>query len=191
MGTITNLSSALQAVRAFQFFCMLPSLGLLLIPLAALLYVIRQGRIKADVCRFIVGLGIAAIVGFVAQFLAMMSPHWLLTYPYYVPFALHLLAVVGIVMLRASALVRWAAALNYTAFVFFWIALPTAKTSIASVLALLASLSLSLFATIIVFNGLLKNAPSGREHLTAEPDSSAVTAQASAAECGRGKRHTP
>jgi hypothetical protein len=47
-----------------------------------------------------------------------MSPHLLHHYPYYVPFSLHLLAVVGIVMLRASAPVRWAAALNYAAFVF-------------------------------------------------------------------------
>ena len=40
---------------------------------------------------------------------------------------------------------------------FFWIALPTAKTSVSSILALLASLGLILLATIIVFKLLLKN----------------------------------
>jgi hypothetical protein len=152
-----NLSSTFQAVRAMQFFSMLPSLGLLLIPLAALLRALRQGRIKGDMRKLIAGLGIAAIVSFVLQFFVMMSPHLLSTYPYYVPFSLHLLAVVGIVMLRASAPVRWAAALNYTAFLFFWIALPIATMSISSILALLASLALSLLGTIIVFKLLLKN----------------------------------
>jgi hypothetical protein len=162
LGIVTNLWSTLQAVRALQFFYMLPSLGLLLIPLAALLQALGGERIKGDIRRFIVGLGIAAIVSFVLQFLAMMSPHLLSHYPYYVPFSLHLLAVVGIVMLRASAPVRWAAVLNYSAFVFFWIALPTAKTSTSSILALLASLGLILFATIIVFKLLLKNASHAR-----------------------------
>jgi hypothetical protein len=153
----TNLSSTLQAVRAFQFFYMLPSLGLLLIPLAALLYALARDSIKGDVRRFVAGLTIAAIVSFVLQFLVMMSPHLLSHYPYYVPFSLEVLAVIGIVMLRASAPVRWAAALNYAAFVFFWIALPITKTSISSILAFLASLGLILVATIIVFKLLLKN----------------------------------
>jgi hypothetical protein len=39
-----------------------------------------RARIKGDIRRFIVGLGIAAIVSFVLQFLVMMSPHLLLTY---------------------------------------------------------------------------------------------------------------
>ena len=129
-----------------------------MIPLAALLHALGRERIKGDVRRFIVGLGIAAIVSFVLQFLVMMSPHLLHHYPYYIPFSLHLFAVIGAVMLRASAPVRWAAALNYTAFVFFWIVLPTAKTSISSILALLTSLGLILLATIILFKLLLKNA---------------------------------
>ena len=141
---------------------MLPSLGLLLIPLAALLRALRQGRIKGDMRKLIAGLGIAAIVSFVLQFLVMMSPHLILTYPYYVPFSLELLAVIGIVMLRASAPVRWAAALNYTAFLFFWIALPIATMSISSILALLASLALILLATITLFKLLLKNASRAR-----------------------------
>jgi hypothetical protein len=158
----------LQTVRAFQFFYLLPSLGLLLIPLAALLYALGRERIKEDIRRFIVGLGIAAIVSFVLQFVVMMCTHALSTYPYYIPFSLHLLAVVGIVMLRASAPVRWAAALNYTAFMFFWIALPTAKMSISSILALLASLALALLATIILFKVLLKKRLSCSTHLTAD-----------------------
>ena len=158
LGIVTYPLSKLQATRAFQFFYMLPSLGLLLIPLAALLHALGRERIKGDVRRFIVGLGIAAIVSFVLQFLVMMSPHLLHHYPYYIPFSLHLFAVIGAVMLRASAPVRWAAALNYTAFVFFWIVLPTAKTSISSILALLTSLGLVLLATIILFKLLLKNA---------------------------------
>jgi hypothetical protein len=157
LGIVTNLSSKLQAVRALQFFYMLPSLGLLLIPLAALLRALGRERIKGDIRKLIAGLGLAAIVSFVLQFLVMMSPHVLHHYPYYVPFSLHLLAVVGVVMLRASALVRWTAALNYTAFLFFWIALPIATMSISSILALLASLALSLLGTIIVFKLLLKN----------------------------------
>jgi uncharacterized membrane protein len=84
LGIVTFLSNKLQAVRACQFFYMLPSLGLLLIPLAALLYALGRERIKGDIRRFIVGLGIAAIVSFVLQFLVMMSPHWLQHYPYYV-----------------------------------------------------------------------------------------------------------
>jgi hypothetical protein len=162
LGIVTYLSSKLQAVRAFQFFYMLPSLGLLLIPLAALLHALGRERIKGDIRRFIIGLGIAAMVSFALQFSIMMCPHFLPTYPYYVPFALHLLAVVGIVMLRASAPVRWPAALSYTAFLFFWIALPTATTSISSILALLASLGLILLATIILFKLLLKNASRAR-----------------------------
>jgi hypothetical protein len=86
----------------------------------------------------------------------MMSPHLLHHYPYFVPFSLHLLAVVAIVMFRASAVVCWAAALNYIAFVFFWIALPIATTSISSILALFSSLGLILLATITLFNLLLK-----------------------------------
>ena len=162
LGIVTNLLSKLQAVRALEFFYMLPSLGLLLIPLAALLYALGRDRIKGDIRRFIVGLGLAAIVSFVLQFLVMMCPHVLFTYPYYVPFSLHLLAAVGIIMLRASASVRWAAALNYTAFLFFWIALPIATMSISSILALLASLALILLATLIVFKLLLKNASRAR-----------------------------
>ena len=156
MGIITNLSSALQAVRAFQFFCMLPSLGLLLIPLAALLYALKRDMIKGDVRRFIAGLAMAAISTFVLQFVAMMSPHLLSHYPYFVPFSLHLLAVIGIVMLRASALLRWTAALNYAAFAFFWIVLPATKTPISSILALLGSLGLIFLATVILFKLLVK-----------------------------------
>ena len=158
LESATNLPSTLQAVRALQFFYMVPSVGLLLIPLTALLYALRQERIAGDIRRFIIGLGIAAIVSFVVQFLLMMCPHWLHHYPYYLPVALHLLAVVGIVILRASALLRWAAALNYSAFVFFWIVLPAATTSVSSILALLASLALVLLATITLFKLLLKNA---------------------------------
>jgi hypothetical protein len=158
LGIITNLSSTLQAVRALQFFYLLPSLGLLLIPLAALLYALGRRRIKGDIRGFIVGLGIAAMVSFALQFLVMMSPHLLSHYPYYLPFSLHLLAVAGTVVLRASQPVRWAAALNYSAFVFFWIALPIAKTPISSMLALLASLGLILLASTILFKLLLKNA---------------------------------
>jgi hypothetical protein len=44
----------------------------------------------------------------------------------------------------------------------FWIVLPTAKTSISSILALLASLSLILLATITLFKLLLKNASRAR-----------------------------
>jgi hypothetical protein len=158
LGILTNLSSRLQAVRAFEFFNLLPSLGLLLIPLAALLHALGRGRIKGDIRRLIVGLGIAAIVSFLLQFLAMMSPHLLHHYPYYVPLSLELLAVVGIVIFRSSAPVRWGAVLNYAAFVFLWIVLPITKTPISSIFALLASLTLLLLATIIVFKLLLKNA---------------------------------
>jgi hypothetical protein len=59
---------------------------------------------------------------------------------------------------------RWAAALNYCAFVFFWIVLPTAKTPVSSILALLSSLGLILLATIIVFQLLLKDA-SDSQHI--------------------------
>jgi hypothetical protein len=162
LGMITNLPSALQAVRALQFFYMLPSLGLLLIPLAALLHALARKRIEGDIRKFIVGLGVAAIVSFVLQFVIMMSPHLLIHYPYYVPFSLHLLAVVGVVMLRGSAPVRWAAALNYTAFVFFWIVLPITKTSISSILALIASLGLIFTATFILFKLLVKTPRASR-----------------------------
>jgi hypothetical protein len=43
-GIVRNLSRKLQAVRVFQFFDMLPSLGLLLIALAALLHALGRGR---------------------------------------------------------------------------------------------------------------------------------------------------
>ena len=59
-------------------------------------------------------------------------------------------------MFRASAAVRWVAVLNYIVFVFFWIVLAITKTSISSILALLASLVLVLLATITLFKLLLK-----------------------------------
>src|SRR6266480_5672163 len=167
LGIITNLWSALQAVRAFQFFCMLPSLGLLLIPLAALLYSLWQDRIRGDVRRFIAGLTIAAISSFVLQFAVMMSPHLLSHYPYFVPLSLQLLAVIGVVILRASALVRWTAGLNYAAFVFFWIVLAATKTPISSILALLVSMGLILIATVILFKLLVKT--SGASHSLMKP----------------------
>jgi hypothetical protein len=162
LGTFTNLSSKLGSVRACQFLYLMPSLGVLCIPIVALVRALKRREMNDKTRRLVSGLGLAAIVSFALQFSIMMSPHLLQHYPYYVPFALHLLAVVGIVILRASAPVRWAAALNYTAFVFFWIVLPTAKTSISSILALLASVGLILLATIILFKLLLKNTSRAR-----------------------------
>ena len=162
LGTFTNLSSKLGSVRACQFLYLMPSLGILCIPIVALVRALKRRKMNDTARRLVSGLGLAAIVSFALQFSIMMSPHLLPTYPYYVPFALHLLAVIGIVMLRASAPVRWLAALSYITFVLFWIALPTATTSISSILALLASLALILLATITVFKLLLKNASRAR-----------------------------
>jgi len=150
-GTITDLPSRLRAARAFQFLYLIPCLGLLVIPIAALVRTPKQPQLNAETRRLISGLGCAVIFSFALQFLLMMSPHLLHHYPYFIPFVLHLLAVIGIVIWRECPLIRWSALVNYVAFVFLWIALPIAQTSVASVATLVLSLALVLAATILTF----------------------------------------
>ncbi len=84
----------------------------------------------------------------------MMSPHLLHHYPYFIPFALHLLGVIGIVMWRQCSLMRWSALVNYVAFVFLWIVLPLTQTSVASLATLVLSLVFVLAASILTFKVL-------------------------------------
>lgn len=163
LGTVTDLSSKLQAIRACQFLYLLPSLGLLLIPIGTLVCALSRHRMNDESRRLIVGLGIAVIVSLVLPFAVMMSPHLLHHYPYYVPFALHLLAVIGIIMWREFALMRWSAMLNYIAFLFLWIALPTAQTPVANMATLVPSLVLVLTSTIIVWKLLFGSSRYPRE----------------------------
>jgi hypothetical protein len=156
-GAITDLSSRVRAARAFQFLYLLPSLGLLLIPIAALLRTIRQPRMNAETRRSITGLGIAVVLSFALQFALMMSPHLLHHYPYFIPFALHLLPVIGIVMWRECSLMRWSAVVNYVAFLFLWIVFPIAQTPVASMATLVLSLALVFAASILTFKLLFSS----------------------------------
>ena len=81
-----------ESIRAYQFFFLAPSLGLLLIPLFWFLR-IRRNKQALPLLR---NLALAATLTLLLQFTVMMAPHLLHHYPYFLPLSLHLLAVIAI-----------------------------------------------------------------------------------------------
>jgi hypothetical protein len=158
--------AGLESVRAYQFFFLLPSLGLLLIPLGWLL--LRPKPEKTFAPKGLVkSLAVAAVATFLLHFLVMMAPHVLHHYPYFLPLALHLLAVTAI-MTRQSKLLRVIACLNYLAFLFYWIALILIRTPVRSIGGILCSLALVTVATIFIGRWALRSLlqPESRQELT-------------------------
>lgn len=151
-----------ESIRAYQFFFLLPSLGLLLIPLAWLLLSPRlktAGHLpKPPLVR---KLAAAAAATFLLQFFVMMAPHVLHHYPYFLPLALHLLAVIAI-MTRPSKVLRVIACVNYLLFVFYWIALILARTPVRSASGVVCSLVLLAAATAVIGKWALHPLPQSK-----------------------------
>ncbi|MEY2562662.1 MAG: hypothetical protein QOH88_855 [Verrucomicrobiota bacterium] len=137
-----------ESIRAYQFFFLLPSLGLLLVPLVWLLLAPRREK-ENPAARLVRGLAWAAGATLLLQFLIMMAPHLLHHYPYFLPLALHLLAVVAITT-RPSKILRLIACANYLLFVFAWIGLILFRTPVRSPGAIILSLLLLAAATVTI-----------------------------------------
>lgn len=139
-----------ESIRAYQFFFLVPSLGLLLIPLFWLLRIRRsaQGLLlpKRPVVR---GLALAATLTLLLQFSVMMAPHLLHHYPYFLPLGLHLLAVIAI-MTRETKTLRVLGCASYLLFVLVWIILILAKTPVLSIGGLVCALILLASASLVV-----------------------------------------
>lgn len=120
--------SGLRAIRGYQFFFLLPALGLLTIPLFAVFLPRRDdpapGETSGRTMRLLVW---ALVVTLVLQFTVMLAPHFLHHYPYFLALGLHVLAV-SVVLRRPSRLFQVVALTNYALFIFCWIFL-TARTS--------------------------------------------------------------
>lgn len=139
-----------ESVRAYQFFFLAPSLGLLLIPLFWLLRIRRRGQGQLLPNRPVVrGLALAATLTLLLQFSVMMAPHLLHHYPYFLPLGLHLLAVIAI-MTHEAKLVRVLGCASYLFFVLVWIILILARTPVLSIGGLICALILVASATLVV-----------------------------------------
>jgi hypothetical protein len=150
LGPFKDPFLGFESVRAYQFFFLAPSLGLLLIPLAWVL--LRRRAVKvADPQRwlFIRQLSWAVILTFLLQLTVMMAPHLLHHYPYFLPLGLHFLAVVTIIASNSSVL-RLVACVNYFLFVVFWIILILAKSPVQSMGGIVCSLALLTVATFVL-----------------------------------------
>jgi hypothetical protein len=154
LATFREPFAGFESIRAYQFFFLLPSLGLLLVPLAWLLLGPRGERGEPG-ARLVRGLAWSAVATFVLQFLIMMAPHLLHHYPYFLPLALHLLAVIAIVT-RPSRILRLIACANYLLFVFCWIALILFRTPVRSPGGIILSLLLLTAASAIVGSWALR-----------------------------------
>jgi hypothetical protein len=142
-------------IRGYQFFFLLPSLGLLLIPLASLALSSRYKEGPPN--RLLVrGLALAAAATFALQFFIMMAPHVLHHYPYFLPLTLHLLAVIAI-MTRPSRVLRVIASANYLLFIVCWIVLILARTPVRSPGGIAVALILLAVATVVVGKWALAN----------------------------------
>ena len=134
-----------ESIRAYQFFFLAPSLGLLLIPLFWFLR-IRRNKQALPLLR---NLALATTLTLLLQFTVMMAPHLLHHYPYFLPLSLHLLAVIAITT-RDGKILRALGCANYLFFVLVWIILILAKTPVLSVGGLACALILLALATFVV-----------------------------------------
>jgi len=148
-----------ESIRAYQFFFLAPSLGLLLIPLLSFLWKRKNKQALPLPKRLIVrDLFLAATLTLVLHFTVMMAPHLLHHYPYFLPLSLHLLAVMAITT-RDSNILRALAFANYLFFILFWIILILARTPVLSVGGIACALLLLAFATVIVGKWALGREP--------------------------------
>ena len=148
-----------ESVRAYQFFFLVPSLGLLLIPLVWILLRRRAMKVIDPARRlFIRQLVWAVIMTLLLQFAVMMAPHLLHHYPYFLPFGLHLLAVI-VIIASNSGFLRVVACVNYILFAFYWIVLILAKNPVQSMGGIVCSLVLLAAATFVIGNWALTRGP--------------------------------
>ena len=139
-----------ESIRAFQFFFLAPSLGLLLIPLFSFLWKRHNNQALPFPKRLVVrDLALAATLTLLLHFTIMMAPHLLHHYPYFLPLALHLLAVVAITT-RDSNILRALAFANYLLFILIWVVLILAGTSVLSMGGIACALFLLALATVVV-----------------------------------------
>lgn len=137
-------------IRAYQCFFLLPSVGLLLIPLAGLFFPVstRRHHSRTDLLLH----RLLAAAGFIAlglQFLVMQATHFLHHYPYFIPLSFHIAAVAA-VALTHNALFRAVAFINFLLFLFYWVAAIIARTPLLTTGGLLAACALLFCATIVV-----------------------------------------
>jgi 4-amino-4-deoxy-L-arabinose transferase-like glycosyltransferase len=158
-GTFGDLFRGFESIRAYQFFFLVPSLGLLLIPLFWLVRIRRCKQASALPRRLIVrDLALAATLTLLFQFVVMMAPHALHHYPYFLPFGLHLLAVIAI-MTRETKILRVLGCASYLLFVLVWIILILARTPVLSIGGLVCALILLASATLVVGKWALRQQP--------------------------------
>jgi hypothetical protein len=155
LGLFRNPFAGLSAVRAYQIFFLVPSIGFLSLALVSFCF-IRQPRIIRERTGWLGPLGIACLLGFISHFLLMMSPHWLHHYPYFVLLALHLLAAAAILTFSTSKLLKWIALVNYGIFTLFWIVLPTITIPKSSIAGLAVALFIFVFGSASLITSLFR-----------------------------------
>lgn len=159
LGRFEDPFLGFKSIRAYQFFFLVPSLGLLLIPLFWFLRIRRKEQASALPMRLVVGnLALAATLTLLLQFTAMMAPHVVHHYPYFLPLSLHLLAVIAIMMCDTKIL-RALALANYLFFVLVWIILILVRTPVLSTGGLVCALMLLALATVVVGKWTLGRQP--------------------------------
>jgi hypothetical protein len=154
--------AGLGAVRAYQFFFLLPSIGLLTVPLVWLFVAYARKRVGISGQQAIIGdLINACLLTVVLQIVIMMAPHLLHLYPYFLPLTLQLLAVIGIV-LSGSLVLRTVGLLNYLLFVVFWVVSIVITTPVTSIGALVCALGSIVLASFLVIKMLFSKRGSDR-----------------------------
>lgn len=139
----------LESIRAYQFFFLAPSLGLLLLPLLSFASRGNKQTISLPGRLMIRDLALAALLTLLLHFFVMMAPHLLHHYPYFLPLSLSLLAILAI-MRSNSRILRALAFANYALFVFFWIVLILTRTSVLSLGGIACALVLLTLASAVI-----------------------------------------
>jgi hypothetical protein len=139
-----------ESIRAYQFFFLAPSLGLLLIPLFWFVWIRRNKQALPLPKRLVLrDLALATTLTLLLQFTIMMAPHLLHHYPYFLPLSLHVLAII-IITMRDRKILRALACINYLLFVLFWIILILARAPVLSMGGLVCALILLALASVVV-----------------------------------------
>ena len=149
LAPFTDPFQGFESIRAYQFFFLAPSLGLLLLPLLS--FAARWNKQTISLSRRLVirDLALASTLTLLLHFSVMMAPHLLHHYPYFLPLSLSLLAIMAI-MMDDSKIFGTLAFANYLLFVFFWIVLILARTSVLSMGGIACALLLLILATLLV-----------------------------------------
>src|SRR5438270_2389376 len=149
LGPFKDPFQGFESIRAYQFLFHVPSLGLLLIPLAwVLLTPLRLNARGPARWLFIRQLACAVTLTLLLQFAVMMAPHLLHHYPYFLPLGLHLFAIL-VILASNSRVLRLVACANYLLFVFYWIVLILSKTPVQTMGGIVCSLALLVAATFL------------------------------------------